>query len=397
MVRKPKNADNLYGYTYEIYPDEEQITQINKTFGCVRFIYNYYLSQQTEDYKKNKLPWNATRWNNHCNQVLKDQHTWLKEVDKFAITNVLIHLAAAYKNCYVDHNSNPPSFKSKHSHYQSYITNMTNNNIKVDHDNRMIQLPKLGKVKAHLHREFNGIIKNATISRTPDNRYFVSLLINVESLPNIQEDSNNIIAFDVGIKDYLVDNNGNKVSNPKYYKNNEKKLAQRQHDLSKKQKGSKKYEKQRLHVAKVHSRIANCRTDFLHKLSYGIVKENQIIISEDLSILSMSNGQKNSKGIYDASWNRLFRMLEYKAKKFGKIYHQIEKYFPSSQICSVCGHKNVKVKDTSVREFDCDCCGQHHDRDVNASINILNKGLQELGITQRYATGTSGIGVCCSS
>jgi putative transposase len=395
MVRKPKNADNLYGYTYEIHPDEEQIAQISKTFGCVRFVYNYYLSKQTQDYKNNKLPWNATRWNNHCNQVLKDQYPWLRGIDKFAITNALIHLAAAYKNCYADHNSNPPSFKSKHSRYQSYTTNMTNNNIKVDHENRAIQLPKLGKLKAHLHREFNGSIKSATISRTPDNRYFVSLLINVESLPDKQEDNNNIIAFDVGIKDYLVDSNGNKVSNPKHYKKNEKKLAQRQHDLSKKKKGSKNYEKQRIRVAEMHSRTANSRTDFLHKLSYGIVKENQFIISEDLSILSMSNGQKNSKGVYDASWGKFFRMLEYKAKKFGKIYHQIEKYFPSSQICSVCGHKNVKVKDTSVREFDCDCCGQHHDRDVNASINILNKGLQELG-TLKYATGTSGIGVCCS-
>ena len=315
----------------------------------------------------------------------------MREVDKFAITNALLHLATAHKNCYVDHNTNHPTFKSKHSHHQSYTTNMTNDNIKVDYENRTIQLPKLGKVNVHFHRKFEGTIRSATISCSSDNRYFVSLLINVESKPEKQEDNNNIIAFDVGIKDYLTDSNGNVISNPNHFKSNEKKLAQRQHDLSKKKKGSKNYEKQRIHVARMHKKIADCRTDFLHQLSYGIVKENQIIISESLDIQSMVNGQNNSRNTYDASWNRFFRMLQYKAKKFGKTYHQIDQYFPSSQLCSICGFQNVKIKDTSIREFDCDGCGQHHDRDFNASINILNKGLLELGITQRYATGTSGI------
>lgn len=392
MVKKPKNADNLFGYVYEIYPDKEQITQISKTFGCVRFVYNYYLKQQNNDYKINKLSWNATRWNNHCNQELKKEFPWLRDVDKFSITNALLNLATAHKNCYVDHNARPPSFKSKHAHHHSYTTNMTNDNIKVDYENKTIQFPKLGKVRAHLHRKFDGTIKNATISKSSDNRYFVSLLINVESKPEKQKDNDNIIAFDVGIKDYLTDSNGNVISNPGHFKSNEKKLAQRQHDLSKKKKNSINYEKQRIHVARIHKKIANCRTDFLHKLSYGIVKENQIIISESLNIQSMIDGQNNSKGTYDVSWNRFFRMLQYKAKKFSKTYYQIEQYFPSSQLCSVCGFKNVKVKDTSIREFDCDGCGKHHDRDFNASINILNKGLQELGITQRYATGTSGIG-----
>ena len=374
----------LKGYKYRIYPNKEQIIQIEKTFGCCRFVYNQLLAKKIDLYKNEQKSINKTDCNNYCNRILKKEYEWLKEVDKFALTNSIYNLDEAYKNFFrrVKQGNEKvgfPKFKSKKNHYYSYKTNFTNNNIKVDFDNNKVQLPKLKWIKCKLHRKFTGKILFVTISKTPSNKYFISFNVECE-YDIIPVQNNNAVGIDLGIKDLLITSDGEVINNEKLTYKYEKKLAKLQRQIANKIKSSNNWNKQRIKIARLHEKITNIRKDNLHKISHTLVKENQFIFSEDLNIKGMVKNHNLAKSIHDCSWYELTRQLEYKAEWNKRIYKKVNRYYPSSQLCSKCGYKNTNTKNLNVREWTCPKCGTNHDRDINASINILNEGLKNLSI-----------------
>ena len=365
----------LKAYKYRIYPNEEQQIQIAKTFGCCRFAYNQTLAYRKERYEREKISLSKTDCNNYCNRELKRENTWLKEVDKFALTNAIYNMDAAYQKFFKGHSSYP-KFKSKHNNRKSYTTNVTGKNIAVDFENSTVKLPKLKKVKAKLHREFQGQIKSATVSQIPSGKYYVSILVDTDCRP--LEHTNHNVGLDLGIKDLCIASSGKKYENPKTIKKHENKLAKLQRQLAHKKKGSNNYYKKKRQIALCHEKITNTRKDYLHKVSHEIVSENQVIVSENLQIKNMVKNHHLAKYISDASWYELTRQLEYKAKWNGRKYIKIDTFYASSQLCSVCGHQNPDIKDLSVRTWICPKCGAEHDRDINAAKNILTEGLRQI-------------------
>ena len=373
----------LKGFKYRIYPTKEQEIQLAKTFGSCRFVYNQLLAKKINLYKTEQKSISKTDCNNYCNRELKKEYPWLKEVDKFALTNSIYDLDTAYKNFFrrLKQGSDKlgfPKFKSKKNHYYSYKTNFTNNNIKVDFQNNKIQLPKLKWIKCKLHRQFEGKILFATVSKTPSGKYFVSFNVEVEH--NILPKNNNSLGIDLGIKDLVITSDGEVFENKKLTYRYEKQLAKLQRQFSKKKVGSSNWNKHRIKVARLHEKIANIRKNNLNKISSQIVKENQFIFSEDLNIKGMLKNSRLSKAISDCGWYELTRQLEYKSLWNNRVYMKINRYFPSSQLCNKCGYKNTDTKNLGVRFWECPECGELHDRDKNASINILNEGLRMLDL-----------------
>ncbi len=365
-------------YKYRLYPTKSQATLIRKTLGCVRFVYNYYLGKRIELYKTRGTTLTYTQCSKDMTQ-LKKELTWLKEVDKFALQNSLRNLDAAYQNFFREvkqgnKNQGFPKFKSKRNNWKKYKTNLTNNNIEIKGDR--IKLPKLGWVKFANSRNPEGQIINATISQTPTGKYFVSVccLSEIEELPN----SENVVGIDLGIKHFATLSTGEMIANPKHLQKLEQQLTRQQRKLSRKKIGSGKWYKQKHKVAKLHERIANQRNDFLNKLSFRLINENQVICRESLDIKDMLQDSKYAKSISDVSWSEFGRMVDYKADWYGRITVKIDQYYPSSQICHVCNEKNPEIKDLKIREWVCSNCGSKHDRDHNASINIKNEGLRLL-------------------
>jgi putative transposase len=368
-------------YKYRIYPNNKQKTLIEKTFSVVNFVYNYYLDYKNKLYKEEGKIFSKIDCNNHCNRVLKNEYEWIREVDKFAVTNAIFNVNVAFIN-WIKHGRSFPHYK-KDAKRCSYKTDFTPNNIEVDFANNKIKLPKLSWVECKVDRKFEGKIKSATISKTYTGKYYVSVLVDTEIEKKPYVDG--IYSFDLGIKDFLIDNKGNFITPPKPLCKYEKKIARLQRRLSKKQKGSKRSEKQRLRIAKLHEKVNNIRKDFLHKLSTKIINENQIIISEDLNVKGMLKNRLLAKHISDVSWGQFCLFLEYKAKWYGRTYHKINKFYASSQTCSVCGYKNEDIKKLSIRSWVCEKCGTEHSRDINAAVNIMNKGLEELGILNQLS------------
>ena len=358
----------LKAYKYRLYPDKEQEEQISKTFGCCRFVYNQTLAYRKNKYETEKESMNKTSCNNYVNQVLKKEYNWLKEVDKFALTNSVYNMDNAYQKFFTEH-IGFPKFKSKRSHSNSYKTNFTNGNIKVDFTNNKIQLPKLKWVKIKVHREFVGIIKSATISQTPSGKYFVSILVDTENvqLPKLETK----VGIDLGLKEFAITSDGEVFDNPKWLRKQEQKLKKAQRNLSRKKKGSKNREKARIKVAKIHEKIANQRKDYLHKISSYITNENQVIVIEDLKVSNMMGNHKLAKAIGEVSWYEFRTMLEYKCEWKGRQLIIAPTNYASSQLCSNCGNKSQQTKDLSCRTYVCEKCGMILDRDINASINLL--------------------------
>jgi len=380
-------------YRYRLYPNKKQQVQLAKTFGCARFVWNYFLAWREKRYKEQGLSTTESECRKHLNNVLKKQYPWLREVDKFALENALISLDNAYKK-FFNKQAKHPQYKKKKSHHFSYTTNFTNGNIQVDFGemavNRnkkrcwgRIKLPKLGWVKARIHRTFTGKIKTATVKLLPGGKYYVSITVEQDKVdaPEVKETPSNFaIAIDLGVKDFLVDSQGRHIENPKILAKYEKKIKKVQKELSRRKIGSKNFEKTRRKLAKLYEKVANIRRDFLHKQSSRIISENQAIICEDLKVKNLVRNHHLAKSILDVSWSKFVEMLEYKSKWYSRVFLQVSSNFPSSQTCSSCGYKNETVKDLKVRTWQCPNCGAVHDRDENAAKNILKQGLLQLGM-----------------
>lgn len=356
-------------YKFRIYPNAEQQTVLAKTFGCVRFIYNHMLSDKIKYYKETKQKLNNTP------AQYKKEFEWLKEVDSLALANAQMNLQKAYNNFFRNPKTGFPKFKSKHKNRKSYTTNCVNGNILIE--NSYIKLPKVGLVKLKQHRNIpiDYKLKSVTVSQSPSGKYYASILFEYEN--QVQEQPlHNFLGLDFSIHGLYKDSNGNEPEYPRYYRQAENHLKREQRKLSKMQKGSKNRDKQRIKVAKLHEKVANQRKDFLHKQSRQITNTYDCVCIENLDMKAMSGTLNFGKSVSDNGWGMFTIFLQYKLEEAGKRLVRVDKFFASSQICSVCGYKNTATKKLSIRAWDCPECGTRHDRDVNAAINIRNEGMR---------------------
>lgn len=358
-------------FKVRIYPNKEQKFLLEKTFGANRFIYNYFLNLKTKLYEFYKI---NLSYNNSSKVLteLKKNKTWLKQVDAISLQQTLRDLDMAYQN-FFNGKSKYPNFKKK----QDKNSYRTNSNIKIN--NRYITTPKIGilryRDKYKLEECNISKIYNITISKTPSGNYYASISAEVD-IPAFEK-TNRSCGIDLGLKDFCIFDTGRKIDNPRILQHLEKKYRKLAKAVLRKVYDSANYKKAKLKLAKFHKHIVNIRKDFLHKLSTNILKEYDIICIEDLCFKAFMRTDK-AKSYQDVAQSEFIRQLEYKAEWYGKTISKIDRFYPSTQLCSECGFKNPALKDTSIREYDCPECGVHHDRDINAAINILREGLRIL-------------------
>lgn len=365
----------IKGYKFRIYPTVKQREYFTQCFGCCRLLWNSMLADKIDYYN--------THGENLTVYVTdyKERYPFLNDVDSLALANELQNLNKAYKNFFRDKSVGFPKFKSKKNNHRSFSTNNQKGTVEFV-DNKWLKIPKskkIGLIRCHQSQEIKGVVKTVTISQVPSGKYYVSCNVEIwyQTLPKTE----NMIGLDLGIKDLVITSDGDKFENPKTLQKHQEKLAKLQRQLAHKQKGSKNYEKTRIKLAREHEKIANIRKDNLHKITHKLISENQVIISEDLSVKNMMQNHNLAGAIADVSWYELMRQLTYKVDWNLRTYHKINTYYPSSQLCSCCGYKNVATKNLSVRYWTCPQCGTYHDRDENAAINIRNRGSLDLGLS----------------
>lgn len=369
-------------YRFRFYPDKKQLELINKTFGSSRYVYNYYL-----DKMKSKGYVSASTNIKDYTSILKYNTPFLQEVDSIVLTKSIFNLDDTCKKLF-NKTGGYPKHKSKYNRNSYNIPSTYKKykdkeycNIELDLTNRQIKLPKLKWVKIRGYRNtnnINGKIKNATISREPNGKYYVSILYEMyDKVPIIKPRT--IVGIDLGIKKLLTLSDGTVYDNNKYIDKYTKRIKRKQRELSRKEKGSKNYYKCKKELAILHSKLANARKFYTHKITKDITDEYDIITCEQLKTKEMiikGKDNKLSSKINDATFSEIIRQFQYKARYKGKFFYQINTYYPSSQICSRCSTQDKRYKDLTRREYKCLKCNQEIDRDLNASINIMFEGLK---------------------
>ena len=363
-------------YKFRIYPNDEQKVLFAKTFGCVRLVYNHWLDRKIKQYEEDKTSVTYTVCAKEMAEMKKtEEYAFLKEVDSVSLQQSLRHLDTAFQNFFKQPKTGFPRFKSKKRNKNSYSTVCINGNITIS--NGYLKLPKIGQVRVKQHRQIpeDYKIKSVTVSQTPSGKYYASILCEYENQVQTAE-LKDFLGLDFSMKELYKDSNGNEPCYPRYYRQAEKRLKREQRKLSLMKKGSSNRNKQRIKVAKLHEKVANQRKDFLHKQSRQIANAYDCVCIENLDMKAMSQALNFGKSVSDNGWGMFIKFLQYKLEEKGKRLIKVDKFFASSQICSVCGYKNSETKNLSIRAWDCPKCGTHHDRDINAAINIKNEGIR---------------------
>lgn len=368
-------------YRFRLYPNKAQKQFFNKTMGCSRYVFNHFLNYWKETYKSTGKSISRYTCSSHLTQLKHEEATlWLKDADSIALQASLEHLWDGIERFFKKQN-NFPRFKNKKHSVQSYTTKYTSNNIQINKNN--LRLPKIGWVRFAKSREVVGKIKRATIRRNPSGKYFVTILCAVDIAPCIKTGSS--IGIDLGLQHYATLSTTEKIENPRLTIAMENKLTREQRKLSRRYEKAKKegkdlldarnYQKQRIKVARLKEKVKNQREDFLNKLSTDLIKNHDVICIEKLNIQKMQKNRHLAKSIADVSWSLFISKLKYKADWYGKKIVQLDPWFPSSQLCSSC-RSNEGKKPLYIREWTCQSCGAQHDRDINASLNIWQNGME---------------------
>ena len=366
---------NQIAYKYRFYPTEEQKQLFSNTFGCVRYVYNNILEYRHKEYYQNNNSVNYVQTTKKLTE-LKSEYEWLKNVSSVALQQSLRNLDSAFSNFFKGHNKYP-RFKNRYKKQSFRLVNsgfcFKNGKLYIAKSKEPLDI----KWSRELDLEK---LNSITISKDSANRYHVS--IQGEKEMKLHPLNDNKIGVDLGLTHFCIDSNGDKINNPRTTRKYAQKLKFEQRRLKNKQSGSNNYQKQKLKVARIHAKIADTRSDFLHKLSSRIVNENQVIVLEDLAVGNMIKNKKLSKSISDASWAKFVDMLKYKSEWYGRTFHQVNRWYPSSKTCSSCGYLHDSMP-LNIRNFSCENCGAELDRDINAAKNILTVGLTELACGDR--------------
>lgn len=383
----------LRAYKYRLHPTQQQKSLLDQFVGAKRWVYNYFLTEQKRRYENGEQRLTAFDCNNMLPILKRQTETeWLKDIDSWALQNASADLETAFKNFFSSvagkrkgRKLNFPVYKRKGKR-ESYRTR----NVKVDFKNNKVFLPKIKFVKCILHREFTGTIKFATVSKNPDGNWYVSILVeeSIKLLPMTGRE----VGIDLGLKDIIITSTGVKFEHPEQMLAKAKRaLKKEQRILARKKKGSKNREKQRLNVAKAYAKVTRIRNEYYHLISKYLVDNFDAIYLEDLNVSGMLKNRSLSRKIHESAWSTLTSMIEYKAKFAGKTVLKIDRWFASSKTCSFCGHK-LQSLTLDVREWTCPDCNTHHDRDLNAAINILNQGQNDLYGSKQPSDTTTEVG-----
>lgn len=368
-----------------LYPNQQQAQKLSQVMGSCRWWYNYALNLCNETYKQTGKGLGRTAINAYLPQLKKEKETvWLADCYSQCLQSVTLNLTKAFKN-FFEKRAKYPRFKSYHGKQSCQYPQ----NVKIE--NGSLKIPQIGLVKASIHRLFDGQIKTVTVSKTPTGKYFASILFETEQdIPKVSI-TGKICGIDLGIKDFAIVHDGSKTSkyqNPRHLKKYEKNQKRKQQKLTRKEKGSKNREKAKKLVAKVHEKISNTRQDYLHKLSRKIVNDNQVVVVEQLNTKGMLKNHKLAKAISDVGWGMFVNFLDYKLKEKGGLLVEIDRWFPSSKTCSNCLYQMSDMP-LDIREWVCPSCGNQHDRDENASLNIRAEGIRIIQ-TDGLAVSASG-------